>query len=145
MTGHKDPDPALEGAGRGHAQLQAEAAQDHAQAHLDIVELRLHQLARAQKRPHLLRRQRLQCTGRNQPSRISWPIPRASFLSVLTGMALKGIAHMARLQSRRHKRQYAVFWLDAAADLAVRHHARGAVSGPPLHRQASDEPAARIR
>jgi hypothetical protein len=31
----------------------------------------------------------LQCTGRNQPSRISWAIPRASFLSVLTGMALK--------------------------------------------------------
>ncbi len=31
----------------------------------------------------------LQCTGRNQPSRISWAMPRASFLSVFTGMVLK--------------------------------------------------------
>ena len=31
----------------------------------------------------------LQCTGRNQPSRISCAIPRASLRSLLTGIALK--------------------------------------------------------
>jgi hypothetical protein len=33
----------------------------------------------------------LQCTGLNQPRRINWAIPRASFLSVFTGMVLKAV------------------------------------------------------
>jgi hypothetical protein len=80
-------DVSLERSGRAH--LQAEAAQDPAQVHLHIVELRLDQLARAQKPRTSCVGSDLQCTGRNQPSRSSWVIPRASFLSVLTGMALK--------------------------------------------------------
>ena len=50
---------ASNGSGVVGADLQAEAAQDAAQAHLDIVQLGLQQLARRQQGAHLLRRQRL--------------------------------------------------------------------------------------
>ena len=38
----------------------------------------------------------LQCTGRNQPSRISWAMPRTSLRSVLTGIALPAKASALR-------------------------------------------------
>ena len=37
-----------------------------------------------------------QCTGRNQPSRISWAMPRTSLRSVLTGIALPAKASALR-------------------------------------------------
>ena len=68
--------------------LQPKTAQYPAQAHLDVVKLRLHQLARRQDRRVSCAAIDLQCTGRNQPSRISWAIPRASLRSDFTGIAL---------------------------------------------------------
>jgi len=81
--------PAGEACLRGPAHLEAEASQNASEAHLDIVKLSLHQLACGQNRARLLPGADLQCTGRNQPSRSSWAMPRASFRSVFTGIALK--------------------------------------------------------
>ena len=52
-------DPGGEGPRRRRADLQPEAAQHPAQAHLDVMVLGLQQLARRQQRSHFLRRQRL--------------------------------------------------------------------------------------
>ncbi len=76
----KLPNPASEAPRRGASHFEAEAPQHAPEAHLHIMELALHELARGQK---------LQCTGRNQPSRISCAIPCASLRSVFTGIALK--------------------------------------------------------
>src|SRR5215212_11265866 len=83
MTGNQLPDTFGERAFGGLADLQAKAPQHAAQAVLDVAQLRLQQLARRQNRTRLLR------PGRNQPSRISCAIPRASLRSDFTGIALK--------------------------------------------------------
>src|SRR5450631_4166664 len=74
---------------RGLADLQPEATQNSAQAVLEVQQLALHQLARRQHRADLLGRDRLAVDRRNQPSRISCAILRASLRSVFTGIALK--------------------------------------------------------
>ena len=61
-------DPRRKTLRRGRPDLQPEAAQNPAQAHLHIVKLRLHQLARRQERPHLLRRHRL-AMHRTEPAK----------------------------------------------------------------------------
>ena len=71
------------------ADLQPKAAQDPAQAVLDVAKLRsapacAPSAPRGSPAPSI----DLQCTGRNQPSRISCAIPRASLRSDFTGIAL---------------------------------------------------------
>ena len=90
MAGHQLADPCREAALRGLADLQPEAAQDPAQAVLDVQQLRLQPACgRVSTARVSCASIDLQCTGRNQPSRISWAIPRASLRSVFTGIALK--------------------------------------------------------
>ena len=59
VTRHQFTHTALECSLARFADLQPKATQDAAQAHLNIMALRLHQLARRQQRARLLRRQRL--------------------------------------------------------------------------------------
>ncbi|MFC7698440.1 hypothetical protein ACFQX9_17290 [Bradyrhizobium sp. GCM10028915] len=60
--------------------------QDSVQAVLNVQRLALHQLARRQQGSHFLRVDNLQCTGRNQASRISCAMLRASLRSDFTGI-----------------------------------------------------------
>ena len=86
---HTSREPAL-----AHlTKLKSEAAQDDrrrrsSDAELHVVELALQQLAPDQERPDLLCRGDLQCTGRNQPMRSSWAMPRASLRSCVDGPQL---------------------------------------------------------
>ena len=88
VAGDQLADPGREPALADLADLQPEAAQDAADAQLDVPQLALQQLAPDQQRPHLLGvGGDLRCTGRNQPIRSSWAMPRASLRSVLTTIA----------------------------------------------------------
>src|SRR4051812_8825422 len=70
------------------ADLQPEAAQNAADAELHIAQLALQELAPDQRRARTSWASAdLQWTGRNQPMRSSWAMPRASLRSVLTIIA----------------------------------------------------------
>jgi hypothetical protein len=106
-------------AGLPSAQCRARCTQTH----LNIVVLRLHQLARRQQCARLLRRQRLAITGRNRPSRIRSAILRASLRSVFTGNAL----HAPRTcrVSKLHRKP-------RAPHPASRHTATAITAQPPI-------------
>src|ERR1700675_5155671 len=87
MTCYQLLDPSCELKLRRFADFQAKAAQDAAQAVLHVAKLRLHQLAAVSSVRVSCASIDLQCTGRNQPSRISCAIPRASLRSDFTGIA----------------------------------------------------------
>ena len=82
----------------GRPNLQAKAAQDALQAHLDIMALGLQELAGGQKRPHLLGRQRL-AVHRPEPAQAHQLGDAAGILTIsLHRHGLEGGAHMARLE-----------------------------------------------
>src|SRR5438309_497641 len=67
--------------------LQAEAAEHAADAALDVEQLGLDQLARSEGERTSCALTDFACTGRYQPSRSSWAMPRASRRSVFTVIA----------------------------------------------------------
>jgi len=85
------PPQPFEARWRGWPDLEAKAMQNAMQAHLDIMKFYLHQLACGDSARVSCAAIDLQCTGRNQPSRISWAIPRASLRSVFTCIVLSAL------------------------------------------------------
>ena len=78
--------------------FQPEATQYAAQAHLDVEQLRLHQLARGQKRAHFLRRHRL-AMNRTEPTQPHQLRDSARVITVaLDRHRLEGVMHMTGLQ-----------------------------------------------
>ena len=103
MPGHQLPDPSLELFRGGLSHLQPEPAQDPAQAHLDVLKLRLKQLARRQQRSRLLRRKRL-AMHRPEPAKPHQLGNAARIVAVrLHRHRLEGITHVPRLQQLDRK------------------------------------------
>src|SRR6202043_1937684 len=106
MSGNQLVDSSGKTSRGGLPDLQAEPAQDTAQAHLDVVKLRLHQLARGEHRTRLLRTHRLAMyrTEPAHPDQFGDPV---RVLAVrLHRHRLEGIAHVPRLQKLDRKPRF---------------------------------------
>src|ERR1700688_5236967 len=96
-------DPPSKAPGRGLADLEPKTAQNPAQTVLDVVQLRLNELARREHRPQLLRTERLAMHRPEpaQPHQLRNP-PRIVAVA-LDRHGLERIAHVSRLQQLNRK------------------------------------------
>src|SRR5262249_8702408 len=98
MPGNEFANPRFKARRRGWPDLEAEAAQNATQAHLDIMKFYLHQLARGEQRPRLLRCNRL-AMHRSEPAQPHQLRDSARVITVgLHRHRLERVAHMACLQ-----------------------------------------------
>src|SRR5215475_3288093 len=98
MPGNKFANPPFEAHRRSRPDLEPKATQNATQAHLNIVKFYLHQLARCEQRPRLLRCERL-AMHRAEPAQPHQLRDSARVITVgLHRHRLERVAHVACLQ-----------------------------------------------